>query len=151
MTLLVFIRFHIGIKHSPNCCMPKKNMVVKLNPVPGLPPRAEDPVVAGGEACQRTRLRADIADRDGSAGGGTRPLDLAAGGQQIGRPQHHRAASNRLQDFPTGDSPLERQAGDGHGASPPLLEVAISQYTEYSFGTSPCQPLTKISADIRPT
>ena len=117
----------------------------------GLPHPAEDPVVAGGEACQRTRLRADIADRDGSAGGGTRPLDLAAGGQQIGRPQHHRAASNRLQDFPTGDSPLERQAGDGHGASPPLLEVAISQYTEYSFGTSPCQPLTKISAGIRAT
>src|SRR5256886_17712281 len=40
----------------------------------GLPHPAEDPVVAGSEACQRTRLRADIADRDGSAGGGTRPL-----------------------------------------------------------------------------
>src|SRR5947208_2464979 len=145
MTLLVFIRFHIGMKHSPNCCMPKQNMVVKLDPLLGLPTRAKN------QASQGTRLRDDIADRDGSAGGGARPLDLAAGCQQIGPPQHHRAASNRLQDFPTGDSPLERQAGDGHGASPPLLEVAISQYTEYSFGTSPCQPLTKISADIRAT
>src|SRR5436190_23894810 len=42
MTLLVFIRFHIGMKHSPNCCMPKKNMVVKLKAVPGLPPRAKN-------------------------------------------------------------------------------------------------------------
>src|SRR5438034_7300066 len=42
MTLLVFIRFHMGMKHSPNCCMPKKNIVVKLKPVPGLPPRAKN-------------------------------------------------------------------------------------------------------------
>src|SRR5207248_7757063 len=47
MTLLVFIRFHIGMKHSPNCCMPKKNMVVKLNPVPGLPPRAKNQASQG--------------------------------------------------------------------------------------------------------
>src|SRR2546423_10335633 len=32
----------MGMKHSPNCCMPKKNMVVKLNPWPGLPPRAKN-------------------------------------------------------------------------------------------------------------
>src|SRR5256885_17084277 len=47
MTLLVFIRCHIGMKHSPNCCMPKKNMVVKLKPCPGLPPRAKNQASQG--------------------------------------------------------------------------------------------------------
>src|SRR3981081_2997474 len=35
------MRSHIGMKHSPNCCMPKKNMVVKLKADPGLAPRAK--------------------------------------------------------------------------------------------------------------
>src|SRR5260370_36643936 len=30
------------MKHSPNCCMPKKNIVVKLKLVPGFPPRAKN-------------------------------------------------------------------------------------------------------------
>src|SRR6202011_6164455 len=42
MTLLVLIRSHIGMKHSPNCCMPKKNIVVRLKPIPGFPPRAKN-------------------------------------------------------------------------------------------------------------
>src|SRR5260370_32894809 len=30
------------MKDSPNCCMPKKNIVVKLKLVPGFPPRAKN-------------------------------------------------------------------------------------------------------------
>src|ERR1700682_2851840 len=33
------MRSHIGMKHSPNCCIPKKNIVVKLKADPGLAPR----------------------------------------------------------------------------------------------------------------
>src|SRR5579872_2705787 len=41
-TLFVFMRSHIGKKQPLNSFRPKKNMVVKLKPWPGLPPRPKN-------------------------------------------------------------------------------------------------------------